>query len=119
MSFLFHTKLFQFVGELARVAAPGGTIIIVTWCHRDLRPDEESLQPWEKNLLKKICDSFYLPAWCSTADYVRLLETMSLQVVNLINIPTNNKKIHDLCYKLRQSLFRIYLGLSKNHLYNV
>lgn len=69
----------KFVGELARVAAPGGTIIIVTWCHRDLRPDEESLQPWEKNLLKKICDSFYLPAWCSTADYVRLLETMSLQ----------------------------------------
>ncbi|CAK8569916.1 unnamed protein product [Lathyrus sativus] len=69
----------KFVGELVRVAAPGGTIIIVTWCHRDLRPDEESLQPWEENLLKKICDSFYLPAWCSTAEYVKLLETMSLQ----------------------------------------
>ncbi|WJX16153.1 Tocopherol O-methyltransferase, chloroplastic [Trifolium repens] len=69
----------KFVGELARVAAPGGTIIIVTWCHRDLRPDEKSLQPWEENLLKKICDSFYLPAWCSTAEYVKLLETMSLQ----------------------------------------
>lgn len=69
----------KFVGELARVAAPGGTIIIVTWCHRDLRPDEESLQQWEKDLLKKICDSFYLPEWCSTADYVKLLETMSLQ----------------------------------------
>ncbi|GAU17665.1 hypothetical protein TSUD_07260 [Trifolium subterraneum] len=69
----------KFVGELARVAAPGGTIIIVTWCHRDLRPDEESLQPWEEKLLKKICDSFYLPAWCSTAEYVKLLETMSLQ----------------------------------------
>jgi len=78
----FIQKLFQFVGELARVAAPGGTIIIVTWCHRDLRPDEESLQQWEKDLLKKICDSFYLPEWCSTADYVKLLETMSLQVVN-------------------------------------
>jgi tocopherol O-methyltransferase len=24
----------QFVGELARVCAPGGRIIIVTWCHR-------------------------------------------------------------------------------------
>lgn len=69
----------KFVGELVRVAAPGGTIIIVTWCHRDLRPDEESLQQWEKDLLKKICDSFYLPEWCSTADYVKLLETMSLQ----------------------------------------
>ncbi len=24
----------RFVGELARVCAPGGHIIIVTWCHR-------------------------------------------------------------------------------------
>ncbi|KAE9612833.1 hypothetical protein Lal_00027515 [Lupinus albus] len=69
----------KFVGELARVAAPGGTIIIVTWCHRDLGPAEESLKQWEENLLKKICDAFYLPAWCSTADYVRLLESLSLK----------------------------------------
>jgi tocopherol O-methyltransferase len=26
----------KFVGELARVCAPGGRILIVTWCHRDL-----------------------------------------------------------------------------------
>ncbi|KAM4076767.1 hypothetical protein ACJW30_12G089300 [Castanea mollissima] len=69
----------KFVNELARVAAPGGTIIIVTWCHRDLAPTEESLQPWEKELLNKICDSFYLPAWCSTAEYVKLLQSLSLQ----------------------------------------
>ena len=75
----------QFVNELARVTAPGGTIIIVTWCHRDLAPTEESLQPWEKELLNKICDSFYLPAWCSTAEYVKLLQSLSLQVIsNLI-----------------------------------
>lgn len=24
----------KFVGELARVCAPGGTVIIATWCHR-------------------------------------------------------------------------------------
>ena len=24
----------RFVGELARVSAPGGRLIIVTWCHR-------------------------------------------------------------------------------------
>ncbi|KAL2329279.1 hypothetical protein Fmac_022706 [Flemingia macrophylla] len=71
----------KFVAELARVAAPGGTIIIVTWCHRDLGPYEDSLQPWEQNLLKRICDSYYLPTWCSTADYVRLLESMSLKDV--------------------------------------
>ena len=66
----------QFVNELARVAAPGGTIIIVTWCHRDLSPGE-SLRPDEIQLLNKICDSYYLPAWCSTADYVQLLESLS------------------------------------------
>lgn len=69
----------KFVGELARVAAPGGTIIIVTWCHRDLSPEEESLKPDEKALLKKICDSYYLPDWCSTSDYVKLLKSLSLQ----------------------------------------
>ncbi|KAL2514373.1 Tocopherol O-methyltransferase [Forsythia ovata] len=69
----------KFVNELARVAAPGGTIIIVTWCHRDLSPSEESLSPEEKELLNKICDAFFLPAWCSTADYVKLLESLSLQ----------------------------------------
>nr|XP_016489188.1 PREDICTED: tocopherol O-methyltransferase, chloroplastic-like isoform X1 [Nicotiana tabacum]XP_016489195.1 PREDICTED: tocopherol O-methyltransferase, chloroplastic-like isoform X2 [Nicotiana tabacum] len=69
----------KFVGELARVAAPGGTIILVTWCHRDLSPSEESLLPEEKELLNKICKSFYLPAWCSTADYVKLLQSNSLR----------------------------------------
>ncbi|XP_058181637.1 gamma-tocopherol methyltransferase, chloroplastic-like [Rhododendron vialii] len=69
----------KFVNELARVAAPGGTIIIVTWCHRDLSPSEESLRPEEKALLQKICDAYYLPAWCSAADYVKILESLSLQ----------------------------------------
>jgi len=69
----------KFVNELARVAAPGATIIIVTWCHRDLSPSEESLRPEEKALLNKICDAYYLPAWCSTADYVKMLESLSLE----------------------------------------
>lgn len=69
----------KFVSELARVAAPGATIIIVTWCHRDLSPSEQSLHPDELQLLNKICDSYYLPDWCSTADYVQLLQSLSLQ----------------------------------------
>ncbi|XP_021282130.1 tocopherol O-methyltransferase, chloroplastic [Herrania umbratica] len=69
----------KFVNELMRVAAPGGKIIIVTWCHRDLLPSEESLQLWEKKLLNRICNAYYLPEWCSTADYVKLLESLSLQ----------------------------------------
>lgn len=86
----------QFVSELARVAAPGGRIIIVTWCHRDLSPSEESLKPEEKALLDKICSAYYLPDWCSTADYVKLLESLSLQVPNLaiiINTCIEPKKV--------------------------
>ncbi|KAK4799269.1 hypothetical protein SAY86_024634 [Trapa natans] len=68
----------KFVNELVRVAAPGGTIIIVTWCHRDLAEGEDSLQPWEKGLLDKICKAYFLPSWCSAADYVKLLQSLSL-----------------------------------------
>ncbi|KAI3979551.1 hypothetical protein MKX01_001743 [Papaver californicum] len=69
----------KFVNELVRVASPGATIIIVTWCHRDLLPTEKSLKPQEKQLLDKICDAYYLPAWCSTAEYVELLQSLSMQ----------------------------------------
>ncbi|OAY70866.1 putative tocopherol O-methyltransferase, chloroplastic [Ananas comosus] len=69
----------KFVGELARVAAPGATIIIVTWCHRDLLPSESSLRPDEINLLNKICTAYYLPAWCSAADYVNIAKALSLE----------------------------------------
>ncbi|KAL3503330.1 hypothetical protein ACH5RR_037779 [Cinchona calisaya] len=68
----------KFVNELARVAAPGATIIIVTWCHRDLSSSEQSLNP-DENKLDKICDAYYLPAWCSTDDYVKLLQSLSLR----------------------------------------
>ncbi len=37
----------KFVSELARVLKPGGDLIVVAWCHRDLRPDEDALQPRE------------------------------------------------------------------------
>ncbi|KAL6001817.1 Gamma-tocopherol methyltransferase, chloroplastic [Asimina triloba] len=67
----------KFVSELARVAAPGATIIIVTWCHRDLLPSE-SLKPEEQKLLSKICNAYYLPAWCSAADYVGIAKSLSL-----------------------------------------
>lgn len=70
----------KFVKELVRVGAPGGRIIIVTWCHRNLSTGEKALQPWEQNILDKICKTFYLPAWCSTDDYVKLLQSHSLQV---------------------------------------
>ncbi|BBN03783.1 tocopherol O-methyltransferase [Marchantia polymorpha subsp. ruderalis] len=71
----------KFVQELARVAAPDGRILIVTWCHRDLKPAELSLSPEELELLDKICDAYYLPAWCSPSDYVRIAESIGLKDV--------------------------------------
>jgi tocopherol O-methyltransferase len=63
----------QFVSELFRVATPGGRIIIVTWCHRDLQPNESSLTPSELRLLRRINRAYYLPQWCSVQDYVNIL----------------------------------------------
>lgn len=82
--------MMQFVKELVRVAAPGGRIIIVTWCHRNLSPGEKALQPWEQNLLDRICKTFYLPAWCSTSDYVHLLQSLSLQVIITLFVVLNS-----------------------------
>lgn len=64
----------QFVNELFRVCTPGGRVIIVTWCHRDLEPGETSLTKKEIKLLRKINRAYYLPRWCSVQDYVDLLE---------------------------------------------
>ncbi len=46
----------QFMKELYRVAAPGGRVLVVTWCHRELRPGETGLSPAELTLLGKIND---------------------------------------------------------------
>ncbi|EIE22719.1 S-adenosyl-L-methionine-dependent methyltransferase [Coccomyxa subellipsoidea C-169] len=69
----------RFVGELARVCAPGGHIIIVTWCHRNLEEGETGLKPNEKSLLDLICKAYYLPQWCSLNDYRRIFEAQGLQ----------------------------------------
>jgi tocopherol O-methyltransferase len=64
----------KFVNELMRVAAPGGRIILVTWCHHDLEEGETSLTKKEEKILAKINRAYYLPKWCSVADYVELLK---------------------------------------------
>jgi len=71
----------KFVTELARVAAPGGRILIVTWCHRVLTPENPVLSPEEQALLDRICEAYYLPKWCSIADYVSISEELGLQEV--------------------------------------
>lgn len=69
------TKL---VHELARVAAPGATIVITTWCHRDLSPLEQDLHPDEKKLLNEIYKANHCE-WCSAADYITSLKSCSLE----------------------------------------
>eukprot|EP00884_Botryococcus_braunii_P011260 jgi/Botrbrau1/20134/Bobra.0173s0036.1 len=68
----------KFVSELVRVCAPGGHILMVTWCHRNLEPGETELKPEEKALLKRICNAYYLPDWCSVNDYKALFEKEGL-----------------------------------------
>lgn len=43
-------------------------MIVVTWCHRVLQPGEK-LTDDEQALLARICEAYYLPEWCSVADY--------------------------------------------------
>lgn len=71
-----------FVSELARVAAPGGTIIIVTCCHRNLEPSETSLKPDELSLLKRISDAYCLADWCPPSDYVNIAKSLLLELNN-------------------------------------
>ena len=59
----------KFVSELLRVTKPGGKVVIVTWCHRNLLAGEAALKPDEDALLRRISEAYYLPPWCSLADY--------------------------------------------------
>jgi len=71
----------KFVEELARVAAPGGRVVVVTWCHRDLKSGEKDLKGWESALLRVINSCYYLPRWVSVADYERLCAASGLEEV--------------------------------------
>jgi tocopherol O-methyltransferase len=48
----------SFLNELVRVTTPGGRIIIVTWCHRELKSGETALTgDSDKELLKLFSNS--------------------------------------------------------------
>ena len=71
----------RFVAQLARACAPRGRVILVTWCHRDLRARERALSLVERALLGVINACYYLPRWCSVADYDALLTAEGLRDV--------------------------------------
>ena len=70
-----------FMKELCRVTAPDGRIIVVTWCHRELREGEDELPPKELKLLRKISKAYYLPDWVPVSDYVALAKEFGLEGV--------------------------------------
>ena len=72
-----------FMSEMARVAAPGGRIILVTWCIRALAPGEADYSESEKKLLSKLCDAYYLPQWCAVDKYAQLAQELGLRDVRL------------------------------------
>lgn len=67
-----------FVDNLVRTCAPGGRVALVTWCHRDLSPGELKLRWFERSLLSIINTCYYLPKWCSVADYERLFSAKGM-----------------------------------------
>jgi SAM-dependent methyltransferase len=75
----------QFVNELYRITAPGGRIIIVTWCHRELVEGEGGLRRDEVGLLGKISDAYYLPEWCAASLYVAEAQRLGLTDVRQVS----------------------------------
>eukprot|EP00598_Pedospumella_elongata_P015939 CAMPEP_0184998446 /NCGR_PEP_ID=MMETSP1098-20130426/62386_1 /TAXON_ID=89044 /ORGANISM="Spumella elongata, Strain CCAP 955/1" /LENGTH=345 /DNA_ID=CAMNT_0027525251 /DNA_START=61 /DNA_END=1098 /DNA_ORIENTATION=+ len=73
----------NFMKELYRVAAPGGRVLVVTWCHRELKPDEKGLTPSELKLLGKINDAYYLPDWVPGSQYVEIAQQLGLKDVRM------------------------------------
>jgi tocopherol O-methyltransferase len=71
----------KFVKELARLCAPGGRVIVVTWCHRNLLPGETALRPEEQALLDRICEAYYLPPWCPPSEYAELMAAEGLEEI--------------------------------------
>ncbi|CAD7698747.1 unnamed protein product [Ostreobium quekettii] len=73
----------KFVSELLRVCAPGGKIIIVTWCHRVLATEEKELTPPEKLLLGAVSSVYALPDWVSAEEYKKEFAALGIQDVRV------------------------------------
>jgi len=73
----------KFVSELLRVCAPGGKIIIVTWCHRVLGKGERELTLPEKLLLGAVSSVYALPDWVSSEQYKKEFAALGIQDVRI------------------------------------
>jgi tocopherol O-methyltransferase len=63
----------RFVHEMARACAPGGRVLLVTWCRR-----EGQLSAADSALLAAISWAYHLPAWVPMAEYETLFRQEGL-----------------------------------------
>lgn len=66
----------KFLQECYRVLKPGGTLIMVTWCHRDTKKVPLTLD--EKKHLQDIYKVYYLPYVISLAEYEAIAQQLPL-----------------------------------------
>jgi tocopherol O-methyltransferase len=70
----------QFLRECVRVLKPGGTLVMVTWCHRPTTP-ETPLTAAENQLLEKIYDTYCLPYVIALPEYEAIAQTLPVQTI--------------------------------------
>jgi tocopherol O-methyltransferase len=71
----------KFLQECYRVLKPGGTLLMATWCHRDINPPQSALTLQEQNLLNKIYRVYHLPYVISLAEYAQIAENLAFQEI--------------------------------------
>ncbi len=70
----------KFLAECTRVLAPGGRLIMATWCHREGGPTAA-----DRALLQKIYDIYCLPYVVSLSDYVAIATALPLTDVRSVD----------------------------------
>ena len=68
----------QFLRECVRVLKPGGTLLMVTWCHRPTTSDTP-LTAAENQLLEKIYDIYCLPYVISLPEYEAIAQDLPVR----------------------------------------
>ncbi len=57
---------------------PGGTLAMITWCHRETPPPLTSA---ERDQLQKIADLYHLPPWAKISDFVAAADALGFDDV--------------------------------------